>query len=70
MIVLGNPPYNIHSRNRKVFIIDLIKDYKIGLDEKKMNIDDDYIKFIRYGQWKIDQSGKGILGIITNNFRQ
>lgn len=67
MIVMGNPPYNIHSRNKKEFILGLLKDYKKGLGEKKSNIDDDYIKFIRYGQWKIDTSGNGILGVITNN---
>ena len=30
-------------------------------------LQDDYVKFIRFAQWKIDKSGKGVLGFITNN---
>ena len=42
----------------------LIKDV---LNEKKINLDDDYIKFIRYGQHFIDKNGSGILAYISNN---
>jgi type I restriction-modification system DNA methylase subunit len=28
---------------------------------------DDYVKFIRFGQWKIDKTGEGVLGFITNH---
>lgn len=87
LVIMGNPPYNNHSRNKKPFILELIKEYKKELNEKKINLDDDYIKFIRYAQCKIIGqkysyknkknkqliegeivgSGKGIIGIITNN---
>lgn len=30
-------------------------------------LQDDYVKFIRFAQWKIDKSGGGILGFITNH---
>ena len=30
-------------------------------------LQDDYVKFIRFSQWKIDQAGEGILGFITNH---
>jgi predicted helicase len=30
-------------------------------------LQDDYAKFIRFSQWKIDQAGEGILGFITNH---
>jgi hypothetical protein len=30
-------------------------------------LQDDYVKFIRFAQWKIDQSGEGVVGYITNN---
>lgn len=30
-------------------------------------LSDDYIKFIRFAQWKIEKTGKGIVGFITNN---
>ncbi len=50
----------------------LLKDYfKVdGGPLKELNtkwIHDDYVKFIRFGQWRIDQSGAGILAFITNN---
>jgi len=30
-------------------------------------LQDDYVKFIRFAQWKIDQIGEGVLGFITNH---
>lgn len=30
-------------------------------------LQDDYVKFIRFAQWKIDQYGQGIIGFITNH---
>jgi hypothetical protein len=68
MVVLGNPPYaNFGRMNRGEWILNLLKDYKRDLNEKKLNLDDDYIKFIRFAQWRIEQTGYGILGYITNN---
>jgi len=67
MVVLGNPPYSVSSLNRGEWIDTLLEDYKRDLHEKKLNIDDDYIKFIRFAQWRIEQTGYGILGFITNN---
>ena len=78
MVVLGNPPYSGHSSNasrqgRKLtWIGELIEDYK-KVDGKPLGernpkwIQDDYVKFIRFGQWRIRQSGAGILAFITNN---
>ena len=67
MVVLGNPPYSVSSLNRGEWIDTLLEDYKKDLHEKKLNIDDDYIKFIRFAQWRIEKTGYGILGFITNN---
>jgi len=68
MVVMGNPPYSNFGRmNRGKWILDLLKDYKKDLHEKKLNIDDDFIKFIRFGQWRIDRTGGGILAFISNN---
>ena len=53
-VVLGNPPYSNYSKNKKPFIQTLIKDYKKELDETKINLDDDYIKFLRFAQAKIE----------------
>lgn len=45
--------------------------YKVDgqpLNEKNPKwLQDDYVKFIRFAQWKIDQAGEGILGFITNH---
>ncbi|MFQ5606096.1 MAG: N-6 DNA methylase, partial [bacterium] len=30
-------------------------------------LQDDYVKFIRFAQWKIDRAGGGVLGFITNH---
>lgn len=68
MAVVGNPPYNVSSQNRGAWITDLIKDYKEGLNEKKINLDDDYIKFIRLAQYLVEKNAAGgIVGFITNN---
>ncbi len=67
MCVIGNPPYAVSSMNKGEWIQELIKDYKKNLNEQKVNLDDDYIKFIRYGQHHIDKNGEGILAYISNN---
>ncbi len=67
MCVIGNPPYAVSSTNKNEWIQNLISDYKKDLNERKINLDDDYIKFIRYGQHYIDKNGSGILAYISNN---
>lgn len=66
-VVLGNPPYSVSSSNRSEWIIRLLDDYKKGLNERKLNLDDDYIKFIRLGQNVLEKAGNGILAYISNN---
>ena len=72
MVVLGNPPYSGHSSNKGEWISGLIDDYKrvdgqpLGERNTKW-LQDDYVKFIRFGQWRIKQSGSGILAFITNH---
>ncbi len=67
MCVIGNPPYAVSSTNKNDWIQDLISDYKKNLNERKINLDDDYIKFIRYGQHFIEKNGSGVLAYISNN---
>ncbi len=74
MVIMGNPPYAVSSSNasidssgKKTWIGNLIADYKKDLNERKINLDDDYIKFIRFGQYFIDKNGSGILAYISNN---
>ena len=66
-VVIGNPPYAIGSENRAPWILSLLSDYKENLNEKKLNLDDDYIKFIRLGEHLAAEAGCGVLGVITNN---
>ncbi|MCK4389053.1 MAG: N-6 DNA methylase [Desulfobacterales bacterium] len=55
----------------KTWIGNLIEDYKYvdgkHFGERKHWLQDDYVKFIRFAQWRIDQTGEGILGFITNH---
>lgn len=67
MVVIGNPPYSISSSNKGKWILQLIKDYKTGLGERKINLDDDYIKFIRFAEHFIEKNKSGIVAMITNN---
>jgi len=67
MCIIGNPPYAVSSTNKGDWIQNLLVDYKKNLNERKINLDDDYIKFIRYGQHYIEKNGTGILAYISNN---
>ena len=67
MIVMGNPPYSISSNNKGEWISHLLDDYKKNLNERKINIEDDYIKFIRLAQHYVERNGEGILAYICNN---
>lgn len=63
------------SKNMKVkqktWIGEMIEYYKVvdgkWFGERKHWLQDDYVKFIRFAQWKIDQIGEGIVGFITNH---
>ena len=81
MVVLGNPPYSGHSANRGAWIAALLrgKDGAAGtgsyfevdgepLGERNPRwLNDDYVKFIRFAQWRIESTGEGVLGFITNH---
>jgi predicted helicase len=72
LVILGNPPYSGHSSNIGEWISEEIREYyKVDgkpLGEKNPKwLQDDYVKFIRFAQWKIDQAGEGVLGFITNH---
>jgi predicted helicase len=67
MCIIGNPPYAVSSTNKSEWIQNLLIEYKKNLNEKKINLDDDYIKFTRFGQYYIDKNGSGILAYISAN---
>jgi len=72
MVVIGNPPYSGESANKGEWIMKLMEDYKMepgGTEKLKERnpkwINDDYVKFIRYGQHFIEKNGSGILAFIN-----
>jgi len=72
LVITGNPPYSGHSKNTGKWITDKIKDYyKVdgeSLKEKNTKwLLDDYVKFIRFAQDKMDKIEEGVIGIITSH---
>ena len=72
MVVMGNPPYSGESANKGDWIMTLMEDYKKEpggiekLNERNPKwINDDYVKFMRYGQHFIEKNGEGILAFIN-----
>ena len=79
LAIIGNPPYPEDSANPSrdsnrelTFIGRLIEDYK-QIDGKPLGdknlkaLQADYVKFIRWAQWRIDINGEGVVGYIVNN---
>ena len=81
MVILGNPPYSGHSANKGKWISNLLRgkdgiettgNYfqvdgaKLGERNPKW-LNDDYVKFIRYAQRRIERTGEGVLGFVTNH---
>ena len=81
MVILGNPPYSGHSANKGEWIHWLLRGMEGGkptanyfqVDGEKLGeknpkwLNNDYVKFIRFAQWRINRTGEGILGFITDN---
>ena len=72
MVVLGNPPYSGESQNKGNWIMNLMEDYKKepgGIEKLKEKtakwINDDYVKFLRYGQYFVERNEIGILAFIN-----
>lgn len=72
LVILGNPPYSAYSTNKGDWILEKIADY-MQVDGKPLGeqnpkgLQDDYVKFLRFAQWKIAQAGRGVVGMITNH---
>jgi len=69
MCIIGNPPYSGVSSNKGKWISDLIVDYKyvdgVHFNERKHWLNDDYVKFLRFGQHFIEKNGEGVLAFIN-----
>ena len=78
LVIMGNPPYSGISSNINAWTEKLLKEdldgaqsyYKVDgkpLGERKLWLQDDYVKFLRFAQWKIHKAGQGIVAMITNH---
>ncbi len=69
-VVIGNPPYSVTSFNQGSWINSLCERYKEqvrSIERQIQALSDDYVKFFRYAEWRIEQTGTGVVGLITNN---
>lgn len=80
-IVIGNPPFSGISQNSNAWIDRLMRGgapedpharnyFAVDgrpLGERKVWLNDDYVKFFRLAQWLIDCAGAGILALVTNH---
>ena len=72
MVILGNPPYSYESINTDPWIVGLVRDY-YQVDGKPLGernpkgLLDDYVKFIRFAQHRVSETGYGIVALITNH---
>jgi predicted helicase len=68
---VGNSPYSGISSNNGEWITSLIEDYNYvdgkHFNERKHWLQDDYVKFIRFGQYFVEKNGEGVLAYINNN---
>jgi len=72
LVITGNPPYSGHSKNSGAWITASIAEYRKGFPELSKPaqgkwLQDDYVKFIRFAQMKMDEVNEGVVGIITNH---
>jgi predicted helicase len=72
LVIIGNPPYAGHSANKTDWSDKEMSEY-YRVDGKPLGeknpkwLQDDYVKFIRFAQWKMDKVDRGIVGIISNH---
>lgn len=79
LVILGNPPYSGISANNNDWTKRLLKTEMDGaqsyyvvngkpLGERNPKwLQDDYVKFLRFAQWKVARAGEGVVGMITNH---
>jgi len=75
-VVIGNPPYSIQSQNltatarawvdayRQVAGAPIVERNALQFEK---NIQDDYVKFIRFSEVAITDSGQGVFGFVTSH---
>lgn len=79
-VVIGNPPYSGRSENRTEAVDRMLREPHAPGDEGYYRVDgqplgeknakwlqDDYVKFLRFAQRRIDESGEGVVGLVLNH---
>jgi len=70
-VVIGNPPYSGLSANMSEEAGRIIEPYKylngVHFGERKHWLHDDYVKFFRLSETRVNEAGAGVLGLITNH---
>ncbi len=82
-VVIGNPPYLGRSRNRGRWIAGLLRGHDeiasattasyLSCDGSPLGerntkwLNDDYVKFLRFAQWRIERTGWGVVGFVVNH---
>jgi predicted helicase len=71
LVITGNPPYSRFSKNKGKWIQQLVDKYKYidgkHFGERKHWLDDDYVKFFRFAEHKMEDIERGVIAIITNH---
>lgn len=78
LAIIGNPPWPRKSANpsrrkggKLTFIGNLIEDYKKvdgePFDDNFQPLQADYVKFIRWAQWRIEKNGEGVIGYVVRD---
>jgi predicted helicase len=72
LVITGNPPYAARSKNKGRWIRAQVKAYEFvdgqHFRERKHWLNDDYVKFLRFAQLKMEARTDGIVGVITNRW--
>lgn len=66
LVITGNPPYaNFGQANNAPWISDKLTEAWKPRGEKKWN-PDDFMKFMRWAEWRLNEIGQGVLAFITS----
>jgi len=68
LVVTGNPPYSSRSaQHDHPAVAAMLAEYRQGVDQRKVNLTDDFIQFIRWSQLWIERAGSGVLAMVTSS---
>lgn len=78
LAIIGNPPWprksanpSRHKSSKLTFIGNLIEEYKKvdgePFDDNFQPLQADYVKFIRWAQWRIEKNGEGVIGYVVRD---